>query len=89
MIPFLPLRVFMLFVCIFLAATSPDSTYLRFSTMPVSHIQSQLYLDSETFVFAMFETMVYNFIPVGIQYIPILTNVFFYLDHYQLSCRQC
>jgi hypothetical protein len=40
--------------------TTPLSapTYLRFSTIPVQVIQRQLYLDSEEFVFAMFESMV-------------------------------
>ena len=32
--------------------------YLRFSTLPVTEIQTQLYLDSEEFVIAMFESMV-------------------------------
>ena len=45
----------------FSAASLFTPTYLRFSTIPVQDIQSQLYLDSEEFVFAMFETMVWKY----------------------------
>ena len=43
-----------------LAAESSLSSpvYLRFSSVPVADIQSQLSLGSAEFVFAMFETMV-------------------------------
>ena len=44
----------------FLSIATPLSaaTYLRFSTLPIEDIQRRLYLDSERFVFAMFESMV-------------------------------
>ena len=46
-----------LFPCSTAAAMFPP-TYLRFSTLTVTDIQMQLFLRSEKYVFAMFQSMV-------------------------------
>ena len=47
------------YICSFLQLPQLSKPhYLRFSTLPVTEIQTQLYLDSEEFVIAMFESMV-------------------------------
>ena len=53
-------------------------TYLRFSIIPVQDIQRQLYLDSEEFVFAMFETMVWKYLTVH--------NILIMHDLYAYTC---
>ena len=44
--------------CVSSAAQLLPKTYLRFSTLPIEDIQGLLYLDSKSFVLAMFESMV-------------------------------
>ena len=46
--------------CVSSAAQLFPPTYLRFSTIPIEDIQGLLYFDSKTFVFAMFESMVWT-----------------------------
>ena len=52
------------YTCYFLFVDTQLSpaTYLRFSTLPIEDIQRRLYLVSERFVFAMFESMVIHII---------------------------
>ena len=47
-------------ICTFLSLATQISTktYLRFSSEPIEDIKMKLYLQSEEFVLAMFETMV-------------------------------
>lgn len=57
-------------IFLFVATPLSTATYLRFSNLPIEDIQRRLYLQSEGFVFAMFETMVdYNIVCVRVNYV--------------------